>query len=60
MWNLTSVRSEMVLLSDEAQMELILVYLEIGLILRQYRCTVCAERTIASKIILEAPDGTPR
>jgi hypothetical protein len=50
----------MILLGDGAQMELILVYLEIVLILRQVRCTVCAERTIASKIILEAPDGTPR
>jgi hypothetical protein len=29
--------------------------LEIVLILRQDRCMVCAERTIASKIILEAP-----
>ena len=23
------------------------------------RCTVCAERTIGSEIILDAPDGTP-
>ena len=23
-------------------------------------CTVCAERTIGSEIILDAPDGTPR
>jgi hypothetical protein len=50
----------MVLLGDETQMELISVCLEIVLILRQDRCTVCAERSIASKIILEAPDGTPR
>jgi hypothetical protein len=26
----------------------------------QYRGTACAERTIGSEIILEAPDGTPR
>ena len=26
----------------------------------QDRCTVCAKRTIGSKIILDAPDGTPR
>ena len=26
----------------------------------QDRCTVCAERTIGSEIILDAPDGTPR
>ena len=24
------------------------------------RCTVCAERTIGSEIILDAPDATPR
>jgi hypothetical protein len=40
--------------------KLILVCLEIVLILMQYRCTVCAERTISSKIILGAPDGTLR
>jgi hypothetical protein len=46
---------------------LVLVHLEIVLILTQEgawfaltRCMVCAERTIHSKIILEAPDGTPR
>ena len=26
----------------------------------QDRCTVCAECTIGSNIILDAPDGTPR
>ena len=25
----------------------------------QDRCTVCAERTIGSEIVLDAPDGTP-
>jgi hypothetical protein len=34
--------------------------LEITLILTQDRCTVCAERTIGSYIVLDAPDGTPR
>jgi hypothetical protein len=29
------------------------------LILTQDRCTVCAERTIGSEIVLDAPDGTP-
>jgi hypothetical protein len=38
--------------------KLILVHLEIVLILT--RCTVCAEPTIGSEIILDAPDGTPR
>jgi hypothetical protein len=30
------------------------------LILTQDRCKVCAECTIGSKIVLDAPDGTPR
>jgi hypothetical protein len=30
------------------------------LILMQDMCMVCAERTIGSNIILDAPDGTPR
>ena len=34
--------------------------LEIVLILTQDLCTVCAERTIGSEIVLDAPDGTPR
>ena len=37
--------------------KLILVHLEIVLILTQDRCTVCAECTIGSEIILDAPDG---
>jgi hypothetical protein len=36
------------------------VCLEIELILTKDRCTVCAERTIALEIILDASDGTPR
>jgi hypothetical protein len=36
------------------------VCLEIVLILTQDRCTVCAERTIGSEILLDAPDGIPR
>ena len=51
----------MVLLGDEAQVEyLISVRLDTVLILTQDRCKVCAERTIGSEIILDAPDGTPR
>jgi hypothetical protein len=34
--------------------------LEIVLILTQDWCTICAERTIGSAIVLDAPDGTPR
>jgi hypothetical protein len=30
------------------------------LVLVQDRCMVCAKRTIALEIILDAPDGTPR
>ena len=37
--------------------KLILVRLEIVLILTQDRYTVCAERTIDSEIVLDAPDG---
>jgi hypothetical protein len=36
------------------------VHLEIVLILTQDRCTVCVERTTASEIVLDAPDGTLR
>jgi hypothetical protein len=36
------------------------VRLDIVLIFTQDRCTVCAERTTGSKIILDGPDGTPR
>jgi hypothetical protein len=37
-----------------------LVCLVIVLILTQDRCMVCAERTIGSEIVLDAPDGTLR
>jgi hypothetical protein len=36
------------------------VCLEIVIILTQDRCTVCAEGTTDSKIILDTPDRTPR
>jgi hypothetical protein len=41
------------------ELKLILVRLEIVLILMQDSCIVCAERTIGSEIILDAPNGTP-
>ena len=50
----------MVLLGDEAQVEVVSVHLEIVQILTQDSCTVCAERNIHSEIIFDAPDGTPR
>jgi hypothetical protein len=37
-----------------------LVHLEIVVTLTQFRCMLCAECTIGSEIILDAPDGTPR
>jgi hypothetical protein len=40
--------------------KLVSVRLEIGLILTQDRYTICAQRTIGSEIVLDAPDGTPR
>jgi hypothetical protein len=40
--------------------KLISVHLEIVLILTQDRCMVCAEHTIGSEIILDAPDETHR
>jgi hypothetical protein len=39
---------------------LTLVSLEMVLILMQDRCTVGAEHSTSSEIILDAPDGTPR
>jgi hypothetical protein len=40
--------------------KLVSVHLGIVLILTQDRYMVCAEHTIGSEIILDAPDGTPR
>jgi hypothetical protein len=50
----------MVLLGDQAQMKLVLVRLETVLVSVQGRCKVCAKCTIASEILLDTPDGTPR
>ena len=49
-----------VLLGDVSHVESRSVYLEMVFVLVQERCTVCAEHTIGSEIILDAPDGTPR
>jgi hypothetical protein len=40
--------------------KLILAHFDIELILTQNRCMVCAEHTIGSEIVLDAPNGTPR
>ena len=50
----------MVPLGDEAQVEAHFGLSDIVLMLTQDRCTICIERIIGSKIVLDAPDGTPR
>ena len=50
----------MVPLGDEAHVEARFGLLDIELILKQDRCTVCVERTIGWEIVLDALDGTPR
>ena len=50
----------MVPLGDEAKWKLVSIRLEIALMLSQDWCTVCVEHIIGSKIVLDAPDGTPR
>ena len=50
----------MELLGDVGHVECRLVRLEMVLVLVQDRCMVCAEHTIGSKIVLDAPDRTPR
>jgi hypothetical protein len=47
-------------LGDEAQWKDHFGLSDKVLILTQDRCTVCIERTIGSKIVLDAPYGTPR
>ena len=49
----------MELLGDVGHVESRSVCLETVLVLVQDRCTVGAECTIGSEIILDAPDGTP-
>jgi hypothetical protein len=41
---------------DEDQVEARFVLLEIVLVLTQDSCTVCDKHTIASEIVLDAPD----
>ena len=50
----------MQLLGDVGLVESSSVRLEMGLVLVQDWCTVCAERTIGSDIVWDAPDGPPR
>jgi hypothetical protein len=50
----------MVLLGDEALVDAQFGLFGDGIILMYDRYTVCAERTIGSKIILDTPNGNPR
>ena len=50
----------MELLGDVGHVESHSVHLEMVFVLVQDWCTVCAERTIGSEIVLDALDGTPR
>jgi hypothetical protein len=50
----------MVLLRDDVQMEARFGPFGNSVILIHDRCTVSAERTVGSEIILDASDGTPR
>ena len=50
----------MELLGDMGHVESRSVSLEMVLVLVQDRCMVCAEHTIGSKIVLDAPNGIPR
>ena len=49
----------MELLGDMGEVEARFSLLEIVLISKQDRFTVCAKRTIGSEISLDGPDGTP-
>jgi hypothetical protein len=50
----------MELLGQWVMWNLVSVRLEIVLLSVQYRCRVCAERTIGSEFVLDAPDHTSR
>ena len=50
----------MELLGDGVRWNLVSVHLEMGFVLVQDWCMVCAKRTIGSEIVLDAPDETPR
>jgi hypothetical protein len=50
----------MELLGEWIMWNLVLVHLETMLVSMQYRCTVFAEHTIGSEIILDEPNDTPR
>jgi hypothetical protein len=49
----------MELLGEWLMWNLVSVYSVAVLLLEQNRCMACDKRTIGSKIVLDAPDGTP-
>jgi hypothetical protein len=50
----------MVLVGNEAQVDARLGLFGDSAILTQDRCIVCAEHTIGSEVVLDAPDGSPK
>ena len=50
----------MEVLGDGVMWNLVLVRLDTVSVSVQDRCMVCSKHTIGSKIVLDAPDGTPR
>jgi hypothetical protein len=50
----------MELLGDMGHVESCFSLIGDGVSIDARECTVCAERTIGSEIVLDAPDGTPR
>ena len=50
----------MELLGEWVMSNLVSIRLDTVLVSVQDRCMVCSKHTIGSKIVLDAPDGTPR
>jgi hypothetical protein len=50
----------MELLGEWVMWNLVSVHFDTVLVSLQYWFTVCDEHTLGSKIVLDAPDGTPR
>jgi hypothetical protein len=50
----------MEVLDEWVKWNLVLIHLDTVLVSVQYRCTVCAEHTIGSEIVLDTLDDTPR
>jgi hypothetical protein len=56
----SSCTHPMEVLDEWVMWNIISIRLETVLVSVQYRCTVCAECTIGSEIVLDAPYDTPR